>query len=109
MVKWLDEKLASNGLAQHAIKTKNARVLLVEAAKACVGIREATNRNDGPMVELIQSTVGGSNREAWCLSFVQTMVAYVELRSKLVSRLEAACALHALKQVSSPIGFDSAP
>lgn len=87
MVKWLDEKLASNGLAQHAIKTKNPRLLLVEAAKACVGIREATNRNDGPMVELIQSTVGGANREAWCLSFVQTMVAYVELRCKVVSKL----------------------
>lgn len=87
MVKYIDEKLKGNGLAQIAIRDKNPRLLLVEVCKAMVGIRELTNRNDGPLVELIQSTVGGANREAWCLSFVQTGVAYVELRLGIVSKL----------------------
>lgn len=87
MIKWLDEKLAGNGLAQQAIKEKNPRLLMIEAAKACVGIREKTNSNDGPMVELVQSTIGGANQEAWCMAFVQTCISYAELKTKTVSPL----------------------
>lgn len=87
MIEFLDQRLAENGLAQLAIKNKDARALMIEAAKVCVGIREKTNRNDGPMVELIQKTIGGANGEAWCMSFVQTCVAYAEVKTGQLSGL----------------------
>jgi hypothetical protein len=85
MVLWLDKKLAENGLAQLAIKEKKARLLFQLAAEACVGIREKTGHNDGPMVELIQKTIGGAGGEAWCMAFIQTALAYVEVKTGIKS------------------------
>lgn len=87
MVEFLNQRLAENGLAQLAIQTRDARTLMLEAAKVCVGIREKTNRNDGPMVELLQKTIGGASGEAWCMSFVQTCVAYAEVKTGRLSHL----------------------
>jgi len=89
MIEYIDHKLAENGMAQQAIKDKNARFLFIEAAKACVGIREQGGNNRGPMVELLQKTIGGANKEAWCMAAVQTWLAYVEEKIKLYSRLYA--------------------
>ncbi len=89
MLKWLDKKLASNGLARDAIATKKPRLLFRLAMEACVGIREATGRNDGPMVELIQSTIGNAANESWCMSFVQTALAYAEKRTGQSSPIAA--------------------
>jgi hypothetical protein len=89
MIKFFDEKLKLNGLAQQAIKEKNPRLLMIEAAKVCVGIREKSNKNDGPMVELIQETIGSASGEAWCMSFVQTCIAYAEFKTGIHSRVEA--------------------
>ena len=87
---FLDSALRLNGLAQDHIKNKNARGLLVEAAKACVGQKEKTGKNDGEFVEEIQKTVDGrANGEAWCMAFVQTMIAYVEFKLGIVSPLLA--------------------
>lgn len=85
MIKFLDEKLKNNGLAQHAIETKDARTLFVLACQACVGIREKTGNNDGPMVELIQKTIGGASRESWCMSLQQTGLAYAEVKTGVKS------------------------
>lgn len=87
MVAYLDRKLKSNGLAQEAIRVGLPRIHMVQSASACVGIREATGNNDGPMVELIQETVGGADQEAWCMSFVQTILAYTELKFSLQSKI----------------------
>lgn len=87
MVLFLDQRLEENGLAQQAIKDKNPRQLMIEAAKVCVGIREKTNNNDGPMIELIQKTIGSAGGEAWCMSFVQTCIAYAEYKTKVVSSI----------------------
>lgn len=89
MIAFIDKKLASNGAAQEAIKKKDARALMVYAAEACVGIREEGGNNKGPLVELIQETVGSANREAWCMSFVQTCIAYAEVKTGVVSPLAA--------------------
>lgn len=89
LVKYLDKKLELNGLAQYAIAQKDARTLMVEAAKSCVGIREATNNNDGPMVKLLQETIGNANGESWCMAFQQSMIAYAELKTGLISPLFA--------------------
>lgn len=89
MIAYLDEKLKDNGLAQRAIEMRDARLLFVLAAQACVGIREVGGNNRGPLVELIQETIGGHSREAWCMAFVQTLIAYVEYKLGIVSRLPA--------------------
>ncbi len=81
MIKFLDNKLADNGLFQHALGQKDARTIFRLAAQVCVGIREVGGNNRGPMVTLIQDTVGGPDHVAWCLSFVQTCIAYAELRT----------------------------
>lgn len=78
MERYLDLKLALNGLAQEAMKKGDARLLFRLAAEACVGISEASGRNDGKMVRLIQETVGGASGEPWCMALVQTCLAYAE-------------------------------
>lgn len=81
MINFLDAKLSANGLAQHAIDIKDARLLFGLAAEACVGIKEQGGNNRGPMVELMQKTIEGADREPWCMAFVQTCLAYAELRT----------------------------
>ena len=81
MVAYLDGKLAANGLAQDAVARKDARLLFRLALEACVGIREKTGNNDGTMVELIQETLGGADGESWCMSFIQTGLAYAEAKT----------------------------
>jgi hypothetical protein len=89
LVGWLDERLAGNGLAKHAIEIKEPRLLMVEAARACVGVREEGGNNNGPMVRLLQKTIGGASKESWCMSFQQSLIAYAELKTGLQSRLVA--------------------
>jgi len=85
MYNWIDAKLKDNGVAQHAIVNRDARLLLVCAAQACVGVREEGGNNRGEIVELIQETIGSAAAEPWCMSLVQTLIAYVENRFHIVS------------------------
>lgn len=88
LFKLIDEKLKNNGAAQVAISSKNARSLLVFAAEACVGQKESGGNNNGAFVELCQKTVDGfAGSEAWCMAFVQSMIAYVEKKLNVVSPL----------------------
>jgi hypothetical protein len=92
MVEWIDAKLKGNGLAQEIIELKDqdrARQLLILAAQACVGIREKGGNNRGPLVELMQETIGGAEREAWCMSAAQTWLAYVETKLGIKSPIFA--------------------
>lgn len=85
MINFLNLKLEPNGLASEAILRKDARLLMLLAAQACVGIRESGGNNRGKMVELLQETIGRAEGEAWCMSFVQTMIAYAEVMTGKVS------------------------
>jgi len=85
LIQYIDKRLEKNGLAQDAIKRKDARALMVQAAATLVGIKEATGRNDGKMVKLIQETVGGSSGEAWCMSLIQSLIAYAEHKTDVSS------------------------
>lgn len=90
MTAYLDDKLKENWDAKYAIKHKLPRFLMVEAAKACIGIKELTGDNDGPLIELIQKTVGNkAHNEPYCMSFVQTILAYTELKTGIKSNLFA--------------------
>lgn len=81
LVDWLDAKLAGNGLAQHALETKDARLIFGLAAESCVGIRESGGNNMGPMIRLLQDTIGKPEKEPWCAAFVQSCLAYAELKT----------------------------
>lgn len=81
LVRWIDLKLQLNGLAQKAIEDKDARLLFGLAAESMVGIYEQGGNNNGPMVRLIQQTIGSADREPWCCSFVQSCLAYAELKT----------------------------
>lgn len=81
LVNFIDKKLEKNGLAQEALKNKDARALMVQAATTLVGIREATGRNDGKMIRLLQETVGGASGESWCMSTIQSLIAYAEVKT----------------------------
>lgn len=86
MFNFIDKKLITNGAAQEAIKTKDARSLFVYAAEACVGIKEEGGNNRGLFVSEIQKTADGkASQEAWCMSTVQTWLAYVERKLGVVS------------------------
>lgn len=89
MVEYIDGKLAKNGLAQEAIKNKQSRILMVEAAKTLVGIKEDTGRNDGKFIKGIQETVGGASGEPYCIAGVMTCLAYVEKKIGVTSKLMA--------------------
>jgi hypothetical protein len=85
MVDFLEAKMKDNGLYQHALANKDPRTIFLIAAQVCVGIREVGGNNSGPMVELIQETIGGHSREAWCMAFVQTCLAFAELKTGIQS------------------------
>lgn len=63
-------------------------LLLLEVAFKLIGVHEE-GKNDGKMVTLFQKTVGGSFHEPWCLSFIQSIIAYVEDRLSIESPLTA--------------------
>jgi len=81
LVKYIDERMELDGLAKVALANKDARTLMWLAGGKLVGISEATGRNDGKMVNLIQDTVGPPNQWPWCMSYVQTCIAYAELKT----------------------------
>lgn len=89
MVEWLDHKLAGNGMAQQAIQLKDARLIFGLAAESSVGIHEQGGNNQGPMVRLLQETIGGANREPYCMGAVQTWLAYAELKTGVRSPIAA--------------------
>lgn len=89
LIKYIDDKLKDNAIALNAIEDKDPRTLMVEVAKCLVGIREKTGHNDGKLVELIQKTSGGMRGYAWCMYFVQTCIAYAELKTGLKSTIKS--------------------
>ena len=89
LVELIDEKLKTNGSAQLAAKEKDARELLIYAVEACVGeVEEKGKDNSGYFVELCQKTVdNNAGGEAWCMCFVQSMIAYVEQKLNVTSHI----------------------
>lgn len=87
MAAWLDHKCAAP--AHRALIDADARACFIHAMKACVGIRESGGNNRGPLVELIQDTLGKAEGEPWCMSLVQTCIAWAELRTGKISPIFA--------------------
>lgn len=64
-------------------------LLLVKVADCLIGTAEVGGDNKGPMVTELQRTVGDYTASAWCLSFVQSCIAYVEEKLSIESPLVA--------------------
>ena len=79
LIAWLDERIVrAYGNFPAPFQNKDPQGVFLVALEAMVGIREATNRNDGFEVSMIQDTIGGAINEAWCMSAQQSAVAYAE-------------------------------
>lgn len=89
----LDAKLAEIRLKEllEAIDKKdgNKIVWLANEALEAMRVREKTNGNDGHMVELIQETVGKSEKEPWCMAQQQSCIAYAETKLGIASKVIA--------------------
>lgn len=58
---------------------ENLHQSLIETANKWIGVKEATNHNDGPEVEMFQKAVDGKAQgESWCMAFVQFCLQQVE-------------------------------
>ena len=74
---WFDSRCL-NPTPSCFLDPKNPIEMLKHAALMCLSITEMEKDNHGPLVELFQSTIGKAEGEPWCLSFIQSCVAYVE-------------------------------
>lgn len=89
-IKFLSERVANDGRYLHAKKINDPRSGLVALAGTCVGIREKGGNNKGPEVKEFQKTVDGrASSEAWCMAFVETMIAFIEYDFKVKSPIFA--------------------
>jgi hypothetical protein len=86
-------KLKDNSAFQAARSAKNKsqvfRPIMIYGGQTLVGVREATGKNDGRMIELIQDTVGGADRAPYCMSGYQTLLAFAEELTGIKSPLIA--------------------
>ena len=85
----IDEKLKYDAMARLAIEGQSdPRQLFIRAVTAFLGTLEVGD-NQGYEVELFLETVGLSAGNAWCMSFQQTCLAYVEVKLSTSSALYA--------------------
>lgn len=89
LVDHIDDLLRTNGLAAHAIETKDARTLMRLAGEALVGVREEGANNRGPIVDLIEETIKEELGLPWCMAFVQVCIGYAELKTGVKSPIHA--------------------
>lgn len=75
---------------QFAKKQGLWRPAITHAASPWVGVKELNNDNRGEYIDLLGLTVDRKHKgEAYCLAWVQTIIAFVELELGLVSPLKS--------------------
>lgn len=73
-----------------AVANKMWRPAITRAAAPWCDVKEMSNKNDGPYVDLIGLTVDRKHTgEAYCLAWVQTVLAFVEYKLQIESILKA--------------------
>jgi len=66
------------------------RPAITHAASPWVGVKESNNDNRGEFIDMIGLTVDRKHKgEAYCMAWVQTIIAFIELELSLVSPLKA--------------------
>jgi len=74
---WFDAQ-ALNPPAPAFCEPKKPIQMFLMTALCCVGLSEEGGDNKGAMIELFQDTIGRPQGEPWCLSFIQSCIAYIE-------------------------------
>ena len=73
-----------------AVTNKLWRPAITHAAAPWEGVKELSNKNDGPFVDLTGLTVDRKHKgEAYCMAWVQTVLAFVEYKLGIESALKA--------------------
>lgn len=88
LAQFIEIRLTGNPAYLQALAARDARTIFRLAGETLEGIRETTD-NAGPLVELIQRTLGGADKEPWCMSLVQSCLAFAELKTGLRSPIHA--------------------
>jgi hypothetical protein len=88
-----ENRLAHSNQAANCIINNDARGLLVEAARAMIHLQETDGENRSAEIDMMHRVTGVGMGEPWCMSFVQSCLAYVERRVGVASplTLSAAC------------------
>jgi hypothetical protein len=90
LVKTIDQMIAAKLGADYVKNNLANPKLLMRAALQClIGVHEEGGNNAGKVVDLFQSTVGSPSRQAWCMDFQQSCIAYVEQKTGLACPLPA--------------------
>lgn len=84
-----ERRLAGNGLFASAVERRDPRLIFRLALESLVGVREKGGNNRGPIVELLQQTIGSADGEAWCMALVQSGLAFAEILTGLTSPIFA--------------------
>lgn len=73
-----------------AVANKLWRPAITHAAAPWEGVKELSNKNDGPFVDLTGLTVDRKHKgEAYCMAWCQTILAFVEYKLQIESQLKA--------------------
>lgn len=72
-----------------AVKKRDPRAIVTLAGESQVGVREKGGNNKGKEVVIYQNVIGGAAAEAWCMSFVQSCIAFAEYVTGIQSPLHA--------------------
>lgn len=86
----MDASVKGDADFELAITNKMWRPAMTRAAAPWCDIKELSNKNDGPYIDLVGLTVDRKHTgEAYCLAWVQTILAYVEYKLGIQSVLKA--------------------
>lgn len=84
-----ESRLQANNQAKNCMLSNDPRGLLIECARAMIDVVEDEGQdNRGQLINLMHQVGGSSPGEPWCMSFVQSCVAYVERKLSVKSPLQ---------------------
>lgn len=81
-----DGRLALVAQAQNCIYQKDARGLLVEAARCMIDLVEYEDvPHQAELIGPMHQVAGSSHGDSWCMGYVQSCIAYVERKLRIAS------------------------
>lgn len=90
LIRSMRSSLAESEDYQFAKKQGLWRPAITHAAAPWVGVKELNNDNRGEYIDMIGLTVDRKHKgEAYCMAWVQTILAFIELELNLVSPLKS--------------------
>lgn len=85
---YIDDRVFASGIPD-SIAKRDGTEILIDAARALIGVKESGGDNKGPVVSWMQGTCGIAEGQPWCMALAQSCVAYAETYSGRISQLYA--------------------